>query len=481
MKPKITIFLPYMSNGYHFFKMKEISFLSIICTSLKSNNIKFQVLNPNERNTNHQLNNTISLTEMLTNKKDVLIKYLEGEENFYLKQAFHKIIHKLKSSNLSEDFFLYYQPTFDEDVHIYLCILKELKSFFKDLKIICSGLYFSKNPLQIMKQYNFIDYILDYYSHNSITEVIKAIDNSKIKSITYRSGESIKKNPIGEIDFNTLVMPNHYLLTKDLNVVPVLYCVGCLFKCFFCDYLLANQRFKLRNIDMLLEEINFYYKRGVRYFWIEGAAVNLQQNHLIKFCEAIIKNHINIKWSAPLIPYKIDKSIFNIMNKAGCVHLRIGIETTNENILKKFKKGINLESITATLRESSEANIKNTLTFMIGLPFEKKSDNIRKMFFVKRNIKYINSIRTFIFELRRNTEILKHPNKFSLEPIDDTSNARYLKFNKLGGPPWEEINKEQLFLQTQLVQYLDKNKILHVFPEEYFMNLIKIPFSKSKT
>jgi len=163
------------------------------------------------------------------------------------------------------------------------------------------------------------------------------------------------------------------------------------------------------------------------------------------------------------------------MNKAGCIHLSIGIETADQNILKAFNKNVTLESVEIILQSSSEANIKNTLTFMVGLPMEKKYENVKKKEFIKRNKRYINSIAIFPFQIRRGALMLKMAHKFGIKLRNNSNNDnRYLKFDEIGGLTWEEICQKQQSLMHELNIFLKENGIPSTTPGEYFIKLLKL-------
>jgi radical SAM superfamily enzyme YgiQ (UPF0313 family) len=447
-------------------------YLSKICTKLDQNKIKFEIINPNENFTNkynkyNQL--IIRLTQIISNRQNTAINCITERE----KQILAQLIFNLQSLNIPK-ILLYLQPYFKENVYTYLWILKEIKKNFNS-KIICCGTYFWTDPIKILKKYSFIDYILDYYFTDAVTEIINGVDARKIKSITYRTNTKILKNKKGIIDLNNEPIPNNFLSFKHPKIIPIEYSVGCPFYCFFCDNKKSAPRFQIKNVNILIKEIKFNYKNGVKYFFICGSAINFVEDHLRNFCNALIKNNLNCKWSSVLIPSKLKKSTFELMNKAGCIHLSMGIETADQNILKAFNKNVTLESAEIILQSSSEANIKNTLTFMVGLPMEKKYENIKKKEFIKRNKRYINSIAIFPFQIRRGALMLKMAHKFGIKLRNNSNNDnRYLKFDEVCGLTWEEIYQKQQSLMYELNIFLKENRIPSTSPGEYFIKLLKL-------
>jgi len=375
------------------------------------------------------------------------------------------------SLNIPKNIF-YMQPCFKDNLYTYLCILKEIKKKYNN-KIICCGTYFSIEPDKKLRQYSFIDYILDGNLRNLISPVLRGPEFKRNKS----SGKIIPRIIRGQQkfqDLNNEPIPNSFLLFRRPKIIPIDYAIGCPFSCFFCDYKRFAPGFQLKNISTLIKEIRFNRNKEIRHFWLHAAAINFREEYLRDLCNVFIKNNFNCKWSAPLIPSGLKKSTFNLMHKAGCLHLRIGVESANQDILNGFNKGVTLETIEGTLQNSFYATIKNTLTFMVGLPMEKKDENIRKKRFIQKNIKYIDSIKIYPFQLRRETPALKIAHKLGLKVRKNIHNDnRYLEFDEINGLKWEEFCEKQRFLLHDLDTFLKNNGIPHLLPEEYFIKLLR--------
>ena len=56
------------------------------------------------------------------------------------------------------------------------------------------------------------------------------------------------------------------------------------------------------------------------------------------------------------------------MKKAGCQGIKFGIESSNNEVLKRLKKGITIEMAKRTIKKCKELGIKTHLTYCIGLP-----------------------------------------------------------------------------------------------------------------
>jgi radical SAM superfamily enzyme YgiQ (UPF0313 family) len=66
----------------------------------------------------------------------------------------------------------------------------------------------------------------------------------------------------------------------------------------------------------------------------------------------------------------VDEEMLQLMGKSGCTYISWGIESANEQILKKAAKGYRLEQAPRALKWAHQAGIKNWGYFIIGLPGE---------------------------------------------------------------------------------------------------------------
>jgi radical SAM superfamily enzyme YgiQ (UPF0313 family) len=119
-------------------------------------------------------------------------------------------------------------------------------------------------------------------------------------------------------------------------------CRGCRAECTFCsvrDFM--GKGVRGRSIDDVLDEMTFLYEeRGVRHFeWLDDDLL-FYRREVKELFRRIIAKGWDIHWSANngLISSSIDEELMDLMQRSGCIGFKIGIETGNEEMLKKVKK-----------------------------------------------------------------------------------------------------------------------------------------------
>jgi len=110
---------------------------------------------------------------------------------------------------------------------------------------------------------------------------------------------------------------------------------------------------------------------------------------------------------------------------------------------------------------------------MIGIPSEKKADLMEKIQFIERNVKHIDSVKLYIFQLRRGTPILSIPDKYGIKPRPTPNTNRFIEYDGENGYKWEQIIENQ---KKELQEFEDAMLELNVpiiIPELYFMKLME--------
>lgn len=143
---------------------------------------------------------------------------------------------------------------------------------------------------------------------------------------------------------------------------------GCRMRCTFCgltQYRGSNEVCQYPT-DLLFKEIEFLVKqRGVRHFeWLDEDLL-ASRTAIFEVLKNIVQADFKITWAADigLIAVYLEEALLKLMAKSGCVGFRIGIESGNEEMLKKIKKPATREK----LREISQRLQRYPEFFVVGL------------------------------------------------------------------------------------------------------------------
>jgi len=156
--------------------------------------------------------------------------------------------------------------------------------------------------------------------------------------------------------------------------------VGCSHnKCTFCGTY-TDKRFRIKDDTMILGDILFaskYMKRQGRVFLMDGDALIIPQKRLMWILDRI-KEHL--PWVRRVGAYANAKSIkmktpeqLKDLKKNGLGILYLGVETGDEELLKKIRKGSSPQHLINMGRKVREAGIKLSVTVLLGIAGRKRS------------------------------------------------------------------------------------------------------------
>ena len=149
---------------------------------------------------------------------------------------------------------------------------------------------------------------------------------------------------------------------------------GCSWnKCAFCE-MYAQKQFRVKSFDTVKEEIEAVANQGIRIkkvFLADGDAMVLSANKLIRILNEINSNLDGIRRvSAYARPKDIaSKTVEELigLKEAGLDLLYVGIESGDDEVLKRVNKGETYESTVAGLKKAKEAGIKLSVMILNGL------------------------------------------------------------------------------------------------------------------
>jgi radical SAM superfamily enzyme YgiQ (UPF0313 family) len=176
-------------------------------------------------------------------------------------------------------------------------------------------------------------------------------------------------NSLDELPFPAF----HLLQMEHYGFYPLLTSRGCPFGCSFCSIkAIWGTLWTHRSVDNIIQEIE--YARGKLHwekkpFNLIDDSFNVVPKRVMEFCERLIESGLNILWfssgfRADRVPYELACK----MKESGCIGVSVGIESSNDETLKRIKKGETIDQITEGCRNLSRAGIPVQAQFMIGNP-----------------------------------------------------------------------------------------------------------------
>ncbi len=224
-------------------------------------------------------------------------------------------------------------------------------------------------------------------SDETVKEVLQTLetsgDFSRVQGIAWLDSEGNyrinERRPliqdIDQIPFPAYDLFNmeHYVLYPQPNSsrgdrgAEILSGRGCPFRCNFCYRM--DSGFRPRRTEHIIEEIEFLKERyGVTYISFIDELLMSSVKRTVEFCEMMIERKVNVKWncSGRLNYASKDKGMLELMKQAGCVFINYGIESMDNEALKRMNKNLTTDMIVRGVENTLDAGISPGLNIIFG-------------------------------------------------------------------------------------------------------------------
>lgn len=194
--------------------------------------------------------------------------------------------------------------------------------------------------------------------------------------------------------------PPQYDRRQYLSPVPVLpYAAssGCYWnKCLFCPETAEDAPYTAFTTKQVLADLDILLKRnqyGLLHFLDNALSPALMQ--------ALVKKPPGIPWYsfARASSLLADEEFCRALRNSGCVMLKLGLESGDQQVLDTMQKGIELTTVSQVLRSLRAAGIMTYVYLLFGTPSEDEASAIKTMEFTARHNREISFLNLAVFNL----------------------------------------------------------------------------------
>lgn len=275
-------------------------------------------------------------------------------------------------------------------------IAKLCKEFDKNIVTIIGGPHASALPERTLEEFPSFDYAVYGEGEQTFLEILKK--GKKADGIAFRENKRIKKNKTRAFikDLDCIPFPaRHKLELKKYIPLPgnylklpstaILTARGCVYNCAFCNKSVFSNIMRFRSPENIVKEIEECVKRyGIYDFRFNDDTLTFDNKRLKGLCNLIIKKRLNVSWNCYSRVEHVDLDLLKLMKKAGCYHIKYGIESGSRRVLKLLKKEISFKQAEDAIRLTRKAGIESKAMFMIGIPGETKEEIKKTIRFARK-------------------------------------------------------------------------------------------------
>lgn len=225
-------------------------------------------------------------------------------------------------------------------------------------------------------------------------------DITKIKNLWVKKDNKVYKNGMRPLiqKLDSLPFPDRFLyydkydFLKNQNSREFILMRGCPYKCSFCYnhslqkmYIDKGEYVRYKNVNRAIEEVlDVKNKWGLGSAMFFDEVMFLNKEWLFSFLEKY-REQIDVPFACEARANLLDEEICKNLKKAGCICVRIGVESGSDEIRNKIlRKNLSDEQIERAARLVKKEKILLETYNMVGLPKEKLEDAFKTLSFNKK-------------------------------------------------------------------------------------------------
>lgn len=260
--------------------------------------------------------------------------------------------------------------------------------------IVVGGAHVSTIGKRILEDTS-ADFAIKGEGEETFSELIEALNRKEdyegISGLMWRNNGAIVENADRPFNSNldNLPFPDYsqfeldkYICSQD-KLLPLITSRGCPYNCVYCSVKMCmGNHFRARSAENVFKEIESRYKEGWNNFDINDDCFNFDIERAMHICDLIIEKGLKINYQLynGIRADRVTKELLEKMKQSGCAYIFYGVESGNNQILKKIRKSLTIEKIKEVIGITNEAGIENAAFFIIGHPDEtlaKANDTIK--------------------------------------------------------------------------------------------------------
>jgi len=279
-------------------------------------------------------------------------------------------------------------------------MMEYINEIYPNMKQVIGGVHATIMHRQIIEKYPFAIAALAE-GELTIVDLVNQLskpdcDLHAVKGITFSGdGEVVTTAPRELIaNLDDIPFPKHEIFFTGERTCGALFTTrGCPSRCSFCCLkAISLGRVRMRSVENIIAEVEMMVQKFPKMteIFIHDDTFFIDNLRVIKFCDEIIKRNIKINFSCNARVKPMSKEMVDKLEKANFKRVHLGIESGDNEILRRCHKGINQEDITRAFEILAKTKIGVYSFLIIGLPGENIDTIMETINFLKKlqKIKY---------------------------------------------------------------------------------------------
>lgn len=275
--------------------------------------------------------------------------------------------------------------TYNESWNTQKILCKVVKELLPDVIISAGGAFASFCYKDVLNE-SLTDYVQIGEGEYTFKELADFIIRDKGQGQVQDINGLCYKNEMGDIVVNPSVCRIQNLDDlpfPDRDLVPLdKYSIGytistsrgCPGNCIFCSSrAFWGKQVIMRSAKSVFDEvIDIYEKYGISLFYITDDTFTASKKRCLDFCDMLKSTGIEFVWGCESRADVINEEFMDILYDAGCHKIQFGLESADNDILRKLKKHVTIEQIENAVKCAYKKGMHIQTSYIIGHAFDTK-------------------------------------------------------------------------------------------------------------
>ena len=221
-------------------------------------------------------------------------------------------------------------------------------------------------------------YVVDSQGEWTLAEIVRTLrengDLHAVPNLVFGGNQLVhtpvvpEMNSMDEVDINWSEFSQEQELGETIQMRTAR---SCAFKCSFCNYPTRAGKLSLASLDTIARELSSIRSIGnVSNVVFIDDTFNVPLPRFKDICRMMIDKEFNFNWFSYFRCSNSDEEAIDLMARAGCKGVFLGIESGSPAILKNMNKAATIERYAEGIKLLKERGIITFGSFIVGFPGE---------------------------------------------------------------------------------------------------------------
>lgn len=262
-------------------------------------------------------------------------------------------------------------------------LIHHIKEYYPRASIVVGGPHVSALKESVLEECGDIDFGVVHEGESVLVELCRGgTPFEEVPGLLHRRDGVVMSGhePQAIMDLDSIPFPRyvHFDSRRYTKEIPLITSRGCPYRCIFCPNSVMKSRFVARSAPNLVDEIEYWYARGIRQFVVDDDNFTLLKQRVYSICDEIEDRGLRdlfIHCANGFRADRVDRDLLARMKEVGVRTVGLGADGGNDRVLLDIvHKGETIETIERAIRDAIDVGLEVRLFIILGHPGETLSD-----------------------------------------------------------------------------------------------------------